>query len=332
MVLTCWAWWGSVGTSSYVTNLRWIVGCSNGGVAVEFRENRPPSQWESGYRNPRETAFTGDLLPLPRWQHGRGQRLEEGFVGQEYRDAVNTAQSRKQYTELRMKYDTPGSWHLFIPYWLLLLSGALLWAALLVWRRKRDGTLAGPAGRRVLRPAWLAWLLDRVSSRRHQARNPALYRSLSFWSGIVVIAFICWAWRDSRDHRTRVVFKGWGVEQYKSALEFWPASARPGTWERMPAASYLIEEDEDLPAPFFKRGGGRRDYRIHIALRKEQRTLREKTLGRMEYQKPTLWRLFIPHWLILSVVGSAWLGLLILRSRRVRTLPSPPPEAIAGAG
>lgn len=40
---------------------------------------------------------------------------------------------------------SPGEWLLFIPHWLTLLSFALPWLALLVWRARRRARLPSPA-------------------------------------------------------------------------------------------------------------------------------------------------------------------------------------------
>lgn len=150
-----------------------------------------------------------------------------------------------------------------------------------------------------------------------------LHRSITFWSGIIVMVFICWAWRDSKEHWSCSTFKSWHAQHYKSAFIFGSNDhTTPLRWQRLPASAYPIQEEEYFPAPYLTWGSERRYVHALTAMQREQRTLREKTLGLMEKAKRHIWMSFIPHWLILLAVGAVWLGLLFWRARRRRKVLS----------
>lgn len=94
--------------------------------------------------------------------------------------------------------------------------------------------------------------------------NLALHRSITFWCGLLVMGFVCWAWSDSmnyfsggnRHHFQAVHFDGAVYLEYSPGVMF-PATAgrepeKPanGNWKLAPAA--------------LLRGGGKDGYLDHL--------------------------------------------------------------------
>lgn len=94
----------------------------------------------------RESIFApGELLEMklrnPRWIKGLSEAqnqefYENGTVGGWIPDPLVY-----YHSALRLKYSTPADWCLFLPHWLLLLTVAIPWSALLLWRAKRGPEL-----------------------------------------------------------------------------------------------------------------------------------------------------------------------------------------------
>ena len=168
----------------------------------------------------------------------------------------------------------------------------------------------------------------------------ALHRSITFWSGLLVISFICWAWRDSLKNMTLAnserftvmhVLDGVTIHRlsagrstYLSArfLRF-PNPGRPAHWSSMPPPTFIrprdvsAEEERELRARFESKDG--------------KPANPSPPLTREELIKWTLntppkndWILFIPHWPLIVCTALLWTCMLFWRARRrARAAPEP---------
>jgi hypothetical protein len=139
-----------------------------------------------------------------------------------------------------------------------------------------------------------------------------LHRSVTFWSGILVMGFICWAWRDScetvsvvayRELRSENAFSGVSITRERVMLV-------PAFWGRLPPTASF---DQRLPRAFFIRGNN--GMRPDTALLSEASLYGYHRITKYE-GPPELWALFIPHWLLLLTVALPWSALLLWRARR----------------
>ncbi|MEK7951578.1 hypothetical protein [Luteolibacter soli] len=139
------------------------------------------------------------------------------------------------------------------------------------------------------------------------------HRSITFWSGILVIAFIGWAWWSSTRVSTFCQYQcfelsnthgGTEINSIYSSGGFYMSTSRTLTGLPSPA----------LPAPFILRGTGSPttpipdrkavSYRDHLELLMHRRS-------------PEAWIAFIPHWLTLLAFTALWTTLLHRRSKRI---------------
>ena len=148
--------------------------------------------------------------------------------------------------------------------------------------------------------------------------GPQLHRSLTFWAGLILILFTCWAWRDSCQNFSMLnwkkisatsVSRGFMIARYTGATR-----PRPEV-ERLPATSYFTDlKQEILPAPFL------------VQYRKaplptghpDSWTLKQLHEAGTNISGPGSWCLFIPYWLILLSTLLTWTALLFFRARRRR--------------
>ena len=159
----------------------------------------------------------------------------------------------------------------------------------------------------------------------------ALHRSITFWSGILVIGFICWAWRDSSGVHTIASASDWTLRHAGSVLSIsrsdgiqnnapwsgrFPVESSTSPWD----GAFLAEpmfvrrtEDPEQRSRFFAASGphsyvSRRPEAVHLFF-----IARGHGGG---------WALLIPHWLLHLAVALPWTGLLLWRARRrKRVLP-----------
>lgn len=149
--------------------------------------------------------------------------------------------------------------------------------------------------------AWTPCLAGPQAKAHHYgAMKLQLHRSLTFWSGLLVMAFICWAWADSARYTSGI---GYTAENLRVNLinsgnggsavcllfgrgvkgaEPWD-SARLPVWEEgsIFAMPQILKSDDGLPST----------------------------------------QIFIPHWLLLLAVAVPWAALLLWRAwRRKRAI------------
>lgn len=147
-----------------------------------------------------------------------------------------------------------------------------------------------------------------------------LSRSLTFWSGILVMAFIVWAWRESVLRPFDLGFRRWGVCNAFSGvgfqrhpIYFMPSQFNPGLADELREALF--------PAPFYIMATGKHyDATVQEererANSKEGKSLSDWAMVNFEYKPRGARLLFIPHWLIFLGFATIWCGLLVLRARR----------------
>ena len=114
-----------------------------------------------------------------------------------------------------------------------------------------------------------------------------IHRSLTFWSGIFVIAFLCWAWWRSIGHSDSIGVNRYAISSSQSQLHI--EVNRIPIWENWPWE--------------FQHG------RTRPELRKTAFPMpsRQVIVG----APVTQMYLIIPHWLILLCVATPWCGLLL---------------------
>jgi hypothetical protein len=133
-----------------------------------------------------------------------------------------------------------------------------------------------------------------------------LHRSLVFWTGLLAIAFLGWAWREARTGPMHTLYYGgnptWGLLVHSSffALNLEKNSTLP-----------------ESPAPKGIEYGTARAF--------PEQELLFPPFGRMSYTdrdkpgvKTTIWQ--VPYWAFIAGVSLLWLALLVWRWRRWRLL------------
>ena len=153
----------------------------------------------------------------------------------------------------------------------------------------------------------------------------ALRRSVTFWSGIVMMTFTGWAWWDSLQNRTLAYWPLIWSESYAGGC-FLFKQTDPGRLGQaglfgqltLPVANeYLVQPLP--PVRLFRGLGGRSDSPLWGV---------DPPSGDITYLDnreflmstyPTDYReLFIPYWLILLGIATSWTTLLLWRARRRR--------------
>ena len=159
----------------------------------------------------------------------------------------------------------------------------------------------------------------------------ALHRSLTFWSGLLVMGFLAWAWHDSLTWITSASKSSWQVRSSRAGFTIYH-NANRGYGRNADAgrrlATPLPFAPDPLPPPLFLRGQGMSSppYDEWSAGVRTASNWRDYLLASYRDSPPEDWMLFIPYWLILLTVATAWLGLLFWRSRRRKEQPTGWPE------
>lgn len=141
----------------------------------------------------------------------------------------------------------------------------------------------------------------KATSHVETTMRAALHRSITFWSGLLVMGFILWAWGDSMESVSSAHLRGCHLIQAAGgvAAGFTPDPSQPLIVRR-------IERSHEVMTT-----GGRYE---GFAEQKPQLVSRWPQPRRCAVGPG----LFLPHWLILLTVASVWLGLLFWRARRRR--------------
>jgi hypothetical protein len=133
-----------------------------------------------------------------------------------------------------------------------------------------------------------------------------LHRSLTFWSGILVVAFISWAWRDSIGSFTFLRSGHAYLTQAGSGV----AVCYDGTL----STGFQMHRDYRQYKAVLNGG------EIGITFLADVTGHREPIILPlpMAVQQSYKLSVFLPHWLILLTVVLPWYGLLLWRARRIR--------------
>ena len=158
--------------------------------------------------------------------------------------------------------------------------------------------------------------------------NPprALHRSLTFWAGLLVVAFISFAWWDSSSHISHLSRKNyWACNTlhglYLNQVPHWKEPLQAARTARNPIAD-TPPYDATFHRPFFIRSYDS----IKDSRPEEFHDLREAAQYEINLFGPGCWALYIPHWLILLPIVLTWTALLLWRAHRHRRAITPPAQ------
>lgn len=162
----------------------------------------------------------------------------------------------------------------------------------------------------------------------------ALHRSITFWSGILVMAFIGWAWRDSAWRWSYACFGDHVVASQDSGVSI---SGEPGAHYRWSMYQSTIAPkgfgSASLRPRFGRPGIARHGWRERwgkdpFPAEWVRREGFDPILADFYRRAPLpgAWMSFVPYWLILLGVAIPWGALLAWRGSRMRkaALVSPP--------
>lgn len=116
----------------------------------------------------------------------------------------------------------------------------------------------------------------------------ALHRSVTFWSGFLVMGFICWAWWDSVTISTNLflgcIYADHSLSRFGVGYDVFGGGAG-GNKVSFHRGVHHFPDTEFLPAPEF-------------------------------VNSEASWQLVAPHWLLLLAFVLPWSSLLLWRARR----------------
>lgn len=165
-----------------------------------------------------------------------------------------------------------------------------------------------------------------IASQRMRFR---ISRSLTLWFGILVIGFICWAWRDSARKDIYLIFPAGQFDNFGSGVSFTCSGYFTDEWKLG-----VLDFDDMFPRERIGEWGEMRLGRPVFARALEGTALEKFGSMRMVrgqtpdpvamkfYSDPKSsvdegrWILFIPHWLFLLMVAISWGGLMVWKARR----------------
>ena len=140
-----------------------------------------------------------------------------------------------------------------------------------------------------------------------------LHRSITFWSGLLVMGFVCWAWRDSLGHDS---YASWKDLSFANSESRFYISQIPGQSSPFVAGREGAERHDlgfhSLPLPFVARGQGA----VAPPYPDDSATFEEWTKRGWNTLPVGSWQLCIPTWLILLAVAIPWTALMLWRVRR----------------
>ena len=166
-------------------------------------------------------------------------------------------------------------------------------------------------------------------------RTPGIFRSVTFWSGLVAMAFIVWAWWDSMDAFSSVAFRKSHVTSFGGGVIHKSGTSKVDEtqWVRQSGAPPEIR-GRWLSPPYLLQVADRPSFVDDFEGRTEYSRWLQEGSAILQHGKFELgvlskrgWVLFIPYWTILLAVAVAWSGLLYWRHRRIRraAIPTPAP-------
>ena len=171
-------------------------------------------------------------------------------------------------------------------------------------------------------------LRHEIASQRMRFR---ISRSLTLWFGILVMGFICWAWRDSTRRDAYLFSPAGQFDNCGSGVSFTYSEYFADEWKLG-----AVDFDDMFIPELVGEWGDMRLGRPAFARPLEGAELEEfQATGMVRGRTPDLvaadfyrnmvpstgeekWMLFIPHWLLLPIVAIPWVGLLVWRWRRAK--------------
>jgi len=160
----------------------------------------------------------------------------------------------------------------------------------------------------------------------HRGVKLALHRSVTFWSGVVVMVFICWAWRDSLSNLSEVVHEIGAIQSVPDGVLV-SHGTNEGSGLKLqhePHRSFVLEvRRQRLPRPFFLRG---KNQPLDDGQGAGKPALTQEAWLRnwISGNPPRVWMLFIPYWVISLFAAIVWTGLLLWRARRRKQASTSP--------
>ncbi|MCW1913722.1 hypothetical protein OJ996_09060 [Luteolibacter sp. GHJ8] len=151
----------------------------------------------------------------------------------------------------------------------------------------------------------------------------ALHRSITFWSGILVMGFICWAWRDSYKHWTFLEFKGGQVTPYSGSIFLVRQKAVvDSSFTRTEAGPFMQRFDHFLWPTFITgaQAASRFNDKDWWEKSDADETLEYEMIMMLVGGRPNDWALSMPYWSLLCAVALPWSALLLWRARRRKRL------------
>jgi hypothetical protein len=138
------------------------------------------------------------------------------------------------------------------------------------------------------------------------------HRSITFWSGILIIAFISWASWTSKDCESWCRYDCFSAGNTHGGVEINSVYSGSGftTWVNRMRGSLPAPF---ISAPFILRGTGSPTAPI---TRRAPISYRDSLEIMMTRRDPQAWLIFIPHWLILLAVILPWAALLRWQAQR----------------
>ena len=152
----------------------------------------------------------------------------------------------------------------------------------------------------------------------------SLHRSITFWSGLLVIIFIAWASWDSTRRWSIGTYGGWQVMNIECGVTItwtpegpYATSAYRLTPEegslRITRPRYLRKAAGETPEAAAER------FRQQYSHREDDsRGVIKDTFLSTIVDEPGSWTLYLPHWCLIAGMLPLWLGLLVWRARRRR--------------
>lgn len=150
----------------------------------------------------------------------------------------------------------------------------------------------------------------------------ALHRSLTFWSGILTMTFIGWAWAGSISRISLVQMGHFRFANRHAGIEIFHRGWFSSSFHARAGDPDYPVFNSPFAAPFQGRGEGRdmvAENGFNHSPEKEIESHADAIrLGTLRYTPREDWLLFVPHWLLLLFAVVVWLGLLIWRAGRIR--------------
>jgi hypothetical protein len=144
----------------------------------------------------------------------------------------------------------------------------------------------------------------------------ALHRSLTFWAGILLVAFTCWAWWDASRNQVGCYGRKGALISEARGITLVSRNARDDFhfWRHRFPYTPGHSPREFFPSPFFLRHEREPDPDKLMDPGMTFRALKQLTA---DSGGPGTWVLYLPYWLILIPLILTWLALLLYRARRL---------------